>query len=839
MIFFSFISFIFCVGPSIERNLIRGYFPADISKDRCGEFADYNSLNFSHSPLENSYNGGFCGTYNISSSVEYQDGICPIGYEKIFNVCIPNSTEFQDSAFCNIYTSDYANQCKKQIYLLNESKQAGHVHPLALQYLANLAALNDYQDVNISNYWTSHTSLGAIQPEYGIPYWAQEIPFFTYLDSRDVALSNILEQSHIDTEFQFAEVTQFYLARYTWDGYFIGFTPLTLQLNQCSHKDEVSQIWRKYGTNYITSCYFDLPTFSREAGNEFYEIFLGDGQTEDGITMYPIPVMINNKPVRRFYRFNNQTTENGQNVTKFINGVTIRFDLTNGHSVPYFTISYRSVLTSNLNEFNSDVSFNSDSDQHPEYKFEVIYQMSTSNFNQVFMILSIVLGVLAFVFMIGRIFFVALVDGKYGLNGIAFAKILVAVFDTCGLFFLILTLSFATFVLIFFKFQKAVFWCLPEESFKVFKLMKTFVICSLAFEIASNLLSVFVLPMNNNFIIMDWESSKSKKVPVSAWRRINVANELNRLSTIRSYNLAFTVIVVAFILTGFDVELLSTPIPSPQLISTGYSHWVLRYAISAIIWLLVMLLQYMFYNFLYWRFYGNPFFNFLDLCTTSNLSLFVFTSPSHGYYLHGRSVQSHSDVEMKKLAQALIDEEEGIVGLRGLLPNTTEQVFEVFFSREFSQIAVSNLQRIEMSRMPSGLGKVTARDFSKDSFAAYGEMNTFLKKFIDGSDENKYIVQPPELLQIIFQVPPQIMNDSIMNKVSDSYYKVSLMGGTEWGLMIMYLLLFCVVDILTKSPSIGGFVVYIVDGIIKRIYAKMFRVRLAKSSLLDSRFLLS
>ena len=111
--------------------------------------------------------------------------------------------------------------------------------------------------------------------------------------------------------------------------------------------------------------------------------------------------------------------------------------------------------------------------------------------------------------------------------------------------------------------------------------------------------------------------------------------------------------------------------------------------------------------------------------------------------------------------------------------------------------------------------------------------------FIEGTGDLKFSIQDPDLLQKITKIPPRIMTETIMNKIKEILYKRSLFAGVEWGLMISYLLIFCTIDMFLKSPAIAGFVVFCVDFLITNLYERLFRVNLAKTSLLDSRFLLT
>lgn len=852
MLFLLFIYFSFSANefPIIPESYIKGYFPPD--GDTVESACNNPNTNFSYDTYtfqckyldpEKNYHPSYL--YDINETGFTNLGLigtvnCSNDTNQVLNACIPKSysLKYQPSICDSVYPRNEHSDCKNLLslyqitFLMPAHQQA---HPQALQFLINHLVLQDYIPMSTEPYNT------LVSPELGLEgyiNWPQHLPFYSYL-TLQASISSILEENYITSRYRFAQVSQFYLARYKWNGEFIGFTPLTFELNKCGQKNDISQIWRRFGTSLKLECFFDLTRDVNESSNEFYEIFISDGRNSKGVIMRPIPVSFNGVPCRRFYKFNNLT-----NFIKFIDSTKIDFQqLTSEKSystirTPYFTFTTRNVQAESINQLNSGVRFKSDSDQHPEFKFEVNYSMNLNNLQQIYTYLAIALGIAFFAIMLARIIIVILFEGKSSLNTPCCMNIFSIIFETIGGFFFLMTFGFSIIILIFYKWQKEIFWFYPPNNFKLFKISQVFMYISLITIFIGIIFRVFFQQLFNNFIIMDWEMPIAGRTSVSAWRRINLSNELNRLVTIRSYSVSFTIIAVVFVLNGFKVENLSSPIPSTRLIDIGYDHWVLRFGISSFLWIVLMAIQYIWFHYIYWQFYGNPYFNFLDLCTVSNLSLFISTSSFHGYYLHGRSVHSHCDVDMKKLSQALVDEKEGLVGLRGLDPNTPDQVFEVFFSRDFSLQLYEKLEEIRIQFMHVKI-RMTADEISVESLKMYDSLNKFLKMFIEGTNENRYSVQPPEISQIIFKVPFQMNNDSIMNKVKDIIYKRSLLAGAEWILMLMYLLLFCTIDCNTSSPGIAGFVVYIVDWVIVTIYQRLFRLRLAKTSLLDSRFLLT
>ena len=57
------------------------------------------------------------------------------------------------------------------------------------------------------------------------------------------------------------------------------------------------------------------------------------------------------------------------------------------------------------------------------------------------------------------------------------------------------------------------------------------------------------------------------------------------------------------------------------------------------------------------RYHRNRLLQFVDLLSLSNISVLVLDEPCHGYYIHGRSVHGHSDVNMDELNRNLKREE--------------------------------------------------------------------------------------------------------------------------------------------------------------------------------------
>ena len=75
--------------------------------------------------------------------------------------------------------------------------------------------------------------------------------------------------------------------------------------------------------------------------------------------------------------------------------------------------------------------------------------------------------------------------------------------------------------------------------------------------------------------------------------------------------------------------------------------------------------------------------NFIDLCSVSNISVFILDQAHHGFYLHGRSPHGMTDVNIKDMIMNLDRESRLLSGTRGLEVNSTEQIFIMKITKSF------------------------------------------------------------------------------------------------------------------------------------------------------------
>lgn len=716
--------------------------------------------------------------------------------------------------------------------LYNEKKENEEVTQPMTQFIANKCSWAHYSN---SEFCSSFSSSSILQ-QWEYPYWPQNNPFINYGNS---ALYNIIiDSDDISTSFRYRQTLIFYLATYRPNGTFVGMKPLSDQLQMCHDLNKFSQAWRSYGFNYDISCDLNL-SFLDSVDNNLFDIFFYEEKDKQGY-LRPIPILNRNMEnmkdakldssarfVRRMFLKDNMSDL--ESIT-YLRNVKIVIQQKKSKRrnilVPYLDISYGTVSRENLAK----------STKTDTFTFEVQYTYNLEDFWQTCIIIFSVLAVLIFVFWVIRSFFYFKSNSDdLGGNGTVFISVASLFFDYFGNLLWFIIFIFGCYIFIFFKGQRSVYYNLPPSA-EFDKIIIPFMWISFSFKFIAVLLQIIV-QNNYDMYIVDWETSREGS-PVSAWRKIHVASEWTKTVTVRSYSMKFTLFALALILDGFGVKFISNPNPLSKLWDMHSSSPILRFTFDVFMWIGLFILQYLFKNGLYWRVFGSPYYTFLDLCTTSNLSVFLFVSGYHGFYLHGRSAHQHADEDMKKLVRQLADEANGIVANRGLQTGGKIQVFEVFLSRDFRNQFRNISSRAQMPKVSFSLKRNRASDISPNVLTEYNQMNTFLRKFIIGSQEGlKYTIQPESFMQSFLGYGPNVADISIFTEEEDDKFKQIMMWGIEITLYLFYMVAFICLDVSTNSPCIAAFTVFLFDFLLVRLFKILAKVNVSRKSLLDDRFI--
>ena len=69
------------------------------------------------------------------------------------------------------------------------------------------------------------------------------------------------------------------------------------------------------------------------------------------------------------------------------------------------------------------------------------------------------------------------------------------------------------------------------------------------------------------------------------------------------------------------------------------------------------IVQWIFFTFIYERFFEDKVRQFVDLCSMSNISVFIMAHAQYGHYIHGRSVHGKADTNMREMFEMMKKEE--------------------------------------------------------------------------------------------------------------------------------------------------------------------------------------
>eukprot|EP01137_Pigoraptor_chileana_P006844 Opistho-2@51672 len=343
----------------------------------------------------------------------------------------------------------------------------------------------------------------------------------------------------------------------------------------------------------------------------------------------------------------------------------------------------------------------------------------------------------------------------------------------------------------------------------------------------------------------------ARPAPVSIWRTYFVANEWNEIQTVRKTSMNFQLFALAFILVALDVQYLATDVPSSNLDKAPINA-VLRFAVATSIWLGLALVQLLYNYFIYERFVEDKIGQFSDLCSVSNVSVFVMEEPYFGHYLHGRSVHGYADTDMWEMNEQLRKEEEDLCGHRGLLPNSENQSFEMHlptalrehYDRVFlSLVAEQKGARVKAAASNTGGGRVqsqrSSRGISDKTIQAYLALNRFLAAFIDHAlKEVDYVVKDKLFLEQLVGLAPRAGDKGVFYNEGGHAYSKSLFYGNEWTLLLLDIMFYSIVDLIFENTMVSIVVMFVFDRLLCAYRNSAAESNLAKKTLVDKRFLI-
>ncbi|KAK7114529.1 meckelin-like [Littorina saxatilis] len=749
---------------------------------------------------------------------------------------------------------------------------ATYKNATACQVVANLCTLTLYNERQgrICSYIRQNT--------LGVPY---QLLYFSD-DADDVINSNDIPDSYTLTP---PKIIPFQAMVHSLDGTFLRKVPLTDGLLQlCDTTETIANAAYFFGTYYSYSCNIKALGLWDTVKHplEFYDIYLEYAdQGQDRLYKTPLQMLdlrdtgdreINTgdmadwRITRRMFLVDNQMSvpivqgtdpaaSEGQVATyvRYAQDITLHVELQEDTKdgkikVPYFTIKYAEISRSEA-ETGATV----------QISFSTTYTMSWSSFRRDFQIAVGTLGTLATLYAGYRTW---VWSKRAGRPSIDFPSIINFVFYMAASLsnvFFVVTFGIAFYWFIFFKRQDVVYLVHPEGT----AVKEWLGLLGAAFTLrALSLIHMIVMQCSADIFLIDWErprgvsraqdGKKSTEVPVSIWRTYFVANEWNEIQAMRkiSPNLQIFAVTFFLVVVGFENTTTKDPDGGVEKDSGTYKaeqSFIYRYALAVMVYIVMAVVQWIFFTFIYERFVEDKVQQFVDLCSMSNISVFVMANSHFGYYIHGRSVHGKADTNIREMAEMMKREEEDLCGKRGLVPDTEEQTFmmslpkrlRVKYEQVYLPAALENAGAV--SRMEQGKsGSRLAGSAKEKSIEAYNMINKFLCSFIDHSLRDvDYVVKDKTLLESVMDTEFfDAADKGIFYKDNGHSFDQVLFYGHEISLILFDTLLFCIVDLIGQNYLLDGIVVFLITSLVGMIRDTAGRKNLARKTLVDERFLI-
>ncbi|KAG9478738.1 hypothetical protein GDO78_012415 [Eleutherodactylus coqui] len=687
-----------------------------------------------------------------------------------------------------------------------------------------------------------YTNTAALGVVHSITFWRTNVPWLYYDDQPGLA-ARVLTAFPFPENFSFkARNTniKFLAALYDVRGKFLGWRSLNGGLLQlCPDIAKRLDAAFIFGTTYEQKCEMSISKLLRDNPEPvFFDVYVAYGGSDGQQNIWPVPVLNLN------LQHNDQFTNIGNNINNWI--LTRRIFLVDSLSGRESTLTglprvvrIASKITISISlvpethrgtiypplmiiEY-TDVQIQNPDNQIVPVSFSVQYEINQSDF---LIQTDVALGVLGGLAVLWSLLKTAAWKRRIGSQMIDLQTVIQFLILYAGVLanvFFAVTVGIGFYWLLLFKGQKHVSLFLPLPADE--KDFITYVSCAFTLK-ALQFLHILFSQLSIHIFFIDWERPKSKPLksegggkggvfPVSIWRTFFIANEWNEIQTVRRINPLFQVVLVLFFLKIFGFENLALRDPSSSLSRDmqdyiAPSSRILRYGVAAALWLALGCLQILFFSGIYERFVEDKIRQFVDLCSMSNVSVFILSHRCYGYYIHGRSVHGHADTNMEEMNLNLKREAENMCSQRGLQPNTDIQTFQMSISSrtraQFDRIHDNFLKNRGPSRFLH-----SSTSISEQSTKAYHTMNKFLSSFIDHAFKDMdYFVKDKLLLERILSMEfMEPMDRSIFYNDENHSFSNVLFYGHESTLLIFDTLFFCVIDIMSQNFVLAAIFTYL------------------------------
>uniref|UniRef100_A0A8W7K9J5 Meckelin n=1 Tax=Anopheles albimanus TaxID=7167 RepID=A0A8W7K9J5_ANOAL len=683
-------------------------------------------------------------------------------------------------------------------------------------------------------------------------------------------------------------------------------------LNLCERYDASQEQRIRFGQRYHRSCRLNLPQLLHDfAQPEFLTLYVNYYEQRVRL-MRPVPMHIRNA----FSQNTDPEPERWQLVKRFllVDSVSGANELFKTGKSPYGPVDMRGqyYFIRYVKKVHVELKLHPDHTKHPnrvsiplirleygllnvsvtqfpffgqtvDFEFNVSFT-KTYSYTSLLEILLPIFTLLAFSITILQSYCYKLRQNKLYYDMEIFWNFVIYLGSYLGTAFLVVVCIIVLHVFFTYKTQTTIHLLLPLEIQNV---VEVFVYVAFAFKLLK-LLRVFGHMANVDIFFIDWERPKifdigtvgqrmmhqldtpsiasstntrpSAHDSVSAWRNYFIANEWQELATKRKISMFAHIILLAvgFVVLGFEnwsSNAFHLHLHRSQE-ALGKPDKLLLLAVGILVYTTVYVAQRLYSFLIHDRFIENAIQQFIDVASIANISVFILSMESYGYYIHGRSPHGFSDTDMCSMIMQFKREEENLCGNRGLLPGSEQQTYSIlvprnlrlFYDKLITPLRnTSSLGPHQHLNQPRLIG--SAKMSSSEVFASpgggrleynfertiltYYNVNRFFAAFVDHALKDlDYIIQERTILENILNYKGVFYIDN-----GHSFDQI-LFYGNEGIFFQVELLLFCCVVLLTGNYLLALVVIGIVYKCFEVVMNFALKNNLAKKTLIDKRFLI-
>ncbi|XP_074864667.1 meckelin-like [Carettochelys insculpta] len=651
----------------------------------------------------------------------------------------------------------------------------------------------------------------------------------------------------------------FKLVKYDAGGNFLGWEDVTggtLQL--CTDRQKALDAAYSFGTSYQQSCTVQVSNLLRRVPEPiFYEMFLQFSNAE-GTWLWPVPVVnpqvqlnspasLKSHRLRRFFLVDGLSGRQG-NLSNQPVSVTLAAGLLLSVDLPTSSPGDQPAFLLTVKYAKQDRT------AATQVSFAVSYTWNPGTSQRDTDIALAALGSVAALYAMLKTSSWVRRSRLQNTGFIILVKFFAFLAGALGNAFFMVTLGTGIYWLIVFKGQQssAVEIMVPPAGSQIENNFIVYLSCAFALK-ALDLLHLIITQLTISIFLIDWEKPKEKAVfkstaggqkatsSVSVWRTFLVANEWNEMQTCRKSNPSLQLFAVLLLLEVVGLKNIASRDlnldlhPATDAYLAAWSP-ILRFGIAASLWLAVGIAQVVFFVGLYERFGEDKIHQFVDLCSVSNVSVFILTHRCYGFYIHGRSVHGHADVGMDAMHACLQKEEENLCPRRGLEANSDIQTFEVLLTDRVRQL----YDKITQPLMEGPRGERIGVNLHEQRLRSYYTLNRFLSSFLEHAYRDMdYNVKDKSFLERImdmeFQEPLDV---SVLFTDASASFSRTLFYSNELTLLLFDTLLFSVVDLGTQDFVLAAVITFAVQKLVKMLRHELGRRNLAAKTLVDKQFLI-